>query len=263
MTPDRYIIFDTETYGLESTRQACDIGLIEIDPVTLEETGRVESLIKLDKPIPPEATAIHGITDDMLKDAPTIDEFVNDVLGGRLEGKVALIGHRIDFDLPMFAPIGDVARFDNGDPCTVDTLLLWQLFGNVETKDRKLDTLKEALHLPGGGQSHRALADCITAHQLLQYIVPLTDRSLESLALTERFVLHEMPWGKYEGTLLMKVPRQYRYNFLMKLDNLDRHLKYSLELVARADFPLPVPGAPRAIPVKKKRTLTYPPRRKA
>lgn len=260
MTPDRYIVFDTETDGVAADRQACDIGMIEIDPVTLEEIGREESLIKITKPIPPEVTAIHGITDEMIKDAPTIEEFVNDIMGGRLQGKVALIGHRIDFDLPMFEPIGDVMRFPNGDAVTVDTLLLWQLFGDVKTENKKLDTLKAALSLPGGGQSHRAMADCCTAHQLLQYIVSRIGRDLESIATTEKYVLHEMPWGKHEGKLLMNVPRAYRRDFLMKLDNLDRHLRYSLEQVALADFPLPAPGAPRAkAPVK--RTIIIPPRR--
>lgn len=259
MTPDRYIVFDTETDGVHPEREACDIGLIEIDPVTLQETARAESLIKITKPIPPEVTAIHGITDDMLKDAPTIEEFVHDVWGGRLEGKVALIGHRIDFDLPMFAPLGDVLRFPNGDPCTVDTLLLTQLFLQVKTENRKLDTLKEVLGLPGGGQSHRAMADCCTAHQLLQHLMPLTGRDLESIATTEKFVLHEQPWGRHEGKLLMKVPRHYR-EWMLGLDNLDRHLRYSLEQIALTDFPLPKPGAPRAGgPVK--RTIVIPTRR--
>ena len=245
----RAIIFDTETDGIAKDRMACDIGLIEIDPVTLEEIGRAESLLNIGKPIPPEVTAIHGITDEMLVGQPTIEEWVQSVLGGRIEGEVALIGHRIDFDLPMFAPIGDAAW-------TVDTLLLTQLFLDVTTANRKLDTLKEALALPGGGQSHRAMADCMTCHQLLQYLMPLTGRTLEDIAKTEIFMLHEMPWGKHEGTPLMQVPRKYR-QWLMELDNLDRHLKYSLEQVAKTDIPLPKPGAPRATT----RRIFIPPRR--
>lgn len=260
MTPDRYIVFDTETDGLEDDRQACDLALIEIDPNTLEEIGRVESLIKITKPIAPEATAIHGITDDMLKDAPTIDEFVNDVMGGRLEGKVALIGHRVDFDLPMFSPLGDVATLADGSACTVDTLLLTQLFLKVETENRKLDTLKAVLGLPGGGQSHRALADCITCHQLLQHLLPLSGRSLEALATTEVFVLHFCPWGKHEDKLLMNVPRAYR-KWMLSLKNLDRHLRYSLEQVALADFPLPPPRAPGAAGFPVRRQIIIPTRR--
>lgn len=239
----RAIIFDTETDGIQPDREACDVGLIEIDLHTLEELGRAEAMLKISKPISPEASAIHGITDDMLVDKPTVHEWVTETFGGRLEGDVVLIGHRVDFDLPMFAPIGD-AKW------TVDTLLLSQLFLNVTTENRKLDTLKAALGLPGGGISHRAMADCMTCHQLLQHLMPLTGRSLIDIATTEVFMLHEMPWGKHEGKPLMKVPRKYR-EWLMGLDNLDKHLRYSLEQVALADIPLPKPGsvstAPRRI----------------
>lgn len=263
MTPDRFIIFDTETDGVAPDREACDIGMMEINPVTLEEIGRCESLIKISKPIPPAVTEIHGITDEMLKDAPTIEEWVDATFGlGGLDGKVALIGHRIDFDLPMFAPIGEVSRFANGDPMTVDTLLLTQLFLQVQTENRKLDTLKEALGLPGGGQSHRAMADVVTAHQLLQHLMPLTGRSLVDIAMTEKFMIHEMPWGKHEGKLLVNVPRQYR-QWLLDLDGLDRHLRYSLEQVALADIPLPPPRAPGSagsLPVRRL-PIYIPPRR--
>lgn len=249
----RYIIFDTETTGIGRDKRACDIGLIEIDPVTLEEVGRVESLIYPGIPIPPEVTAIHGITDEMVANAPTIEQWVAQTFGaGGIEGEVALIGHRVDFDLPLFAPIGNAVT-------TVDTLLLTQLFLSIKTENRKLDTLKEALALPGGGQSHRAMADCMTCYQLLQYLLPLTGRTLEDVAMTAVFVLHECPWGKHENKPLIQVPRAYR-EWMLGLDNLDKHLKYSLEQVAKADFPLPkpgsyrVPGAKRAIVIPTRKT---------
>lgn len=255
MTPERYIVFDTETTGVESDKRACDIGMIEIDPVTLQELARCESLINPGIPIPAEAMAIHGITDEMVKDAPSIEEWVDAAFGpGGLDGKVALIGHRVDFDLPLFAPIGKAEW-------TVDTLLLTQLFLKMETKDRKLDTLKEALALPGGGESHRAMADCCTCLQLLQHLIPLSGRDLESIATTEIFMLHFCPWGKHENKPLMKVPRAYR-DWMLSLDGLDRHLRYSLEMVAKTDFPLAPKRTPGSrVPPVKRRKIVIPPRR--
>lgn len=248
--PDRYIVFDTETTGVDKNKRAVEIAMMEIDPITLQEIGRCDSLINPGIPIPPEVSEIHGITDEMVKDAPSIEQWVDTTFGpGGLIGEVALIGHRIDFDLPLFAPIGKAEW-------TVDTLLLTQLFCDVQTENRKLDTLKEALALPGGGTSHRAMADVCTAHQLLQYLLPKSGRTLEAIATTEIFVLHEMPWGKHEGKPLINVPRNYR-EWLMGLDNLDRHLRYSLEQVAKTDFPLPKPGQRGTF----KRTIIIPPRR--
>lgn len=250
--PDRYIVFDTETTGVDSDKRAVDVALLEIDPVTLDILGGCESLINPGIPIPPEATAIHGITDEMVKDAPTIEQWVDTTFGGKIDGEVALVGHRIDFDLPLFEPIGNALW-------TVDTLLLVQLYLRMELPDRKLDTLKEALGLPGGGQSHRAMADSLTAHQLLRHVLPLSGRTLEDVATTAVFMLHEMPWGKHEGTSLFKVPYKYR-KWLRSPKvwaSLDRHLRYSLEEVAKLDTVLPMPGKSSGA---VKRTIIIPPR---
>jgi len=58
---------DTETTGLWRGDGA---ELVEV--ALMDETGKVwvDTLVKPEKPIPSGATAVHGITDDMVKDAP-------------------------------------------------------------------------------------------------------------------------------------------------------------------------------------------------
>lgn len=226
----RTIVFDTETTGIGPDKQAVEIAMIEIDPDTLEETARAEALVRPTCAISPEAQAIHGISLEMLADKPTIHEWVERELGGPLDGEVALIGHRVAFDRPLFVPIGNA-------PWAVDTLLLTQLFIDDELPNRKLDTLKEHLGLPGGGVSHRAMADAMTCHQLLQYLIPLTGRTLRDIATTPHFMVHHCPWGKHEGTPLIEVPKKYR-DWMLSLPDLDIHLRQSLELIAVADVPL-------------------------
>ena len=223
----RKIIFDTETTGVTKDKRAVEVALMEIDD-DLNELGTAHSLIYPGIPIPEVATAIHGITDDMVKDAPTIEQWVQQAFGGPLEGEVALIGHRIGFDRPLFAPIGNAVH-------ALDTLLLAQVHISG-AENRKLDTLKEFLGLPGGGESHRAMADVITCHQLLKHLLPLTGRSLESLCTTPFTIVHYCPWGKHEGKLLHTVPRGYR-EWMLSLEDLDINLRKSLELVALTDPP--------------------------
>lgn len=224
----RAIIFDTETTSVDKTKRAVEVAMMEIDLDTLEEVGRAESLINPGIPIPPEVTAIHGITDAMVAGAPSIEDWVIDTFGGRLEGEVALIGHRVAFDAPLFEPIGHAAHL-------LDTLVLSQVY-ITGSKNRKLDTLKEYLGLPGGGESHRAMADVLTCHQLLRHIMPLTGRSLTNLAAVPYTILHHAPWGRWEGTLLYDVPKSYR-DWMLSTDNLDINLRKSLEMVALADPP--------------------------
>ena len=59
------IFLDTETTGLDDNAQIVEIGIIDINGEPLLET-----FIKPYNPIPEEAIKIHGITNDMVKDAP-------------------------------------------------------------------------------------------------------------------------------------------------------------------------------------------------
>jgi DNA polymerase III epsilon subunit-like protein len=233
----RTIVFDTETTGIGPDKEAVEIALIEINPETLEEEGRAEALLNVRSEISPEAEAVHGISKASLADKPYIEEWVERELGGPLEGEVALIGHRVAFDRPLFAPLG-TARW------SVDTLLLTQLHlpptdpaGVTGPVNRKLDSLKDWLGLEGGGTSHRAMADCLTCLQLLRHLLPLTGRTLPDIARTEFFMVHYMPWGKHEDKPLIEVPKKYR-DWLLSLPDLDTHLRRSLELIAAADVPL-------------------------
>lgn len=60
-----YVVLDTETTGLKQG-EICEISIIDADGNVLLDT-----LVKTKDPIPGDATAIHKITDDMVKDSPT------------------------------------------------------------------------------------------------------------------------------------------------------------------------------------------------
>jgi DNA polymerase-3 subunit epsilon len=60
-----FAVLDVETTGLDD-----DAEIVEIAVVDLDETVLFHSLVKPSGSISPEATAVHGITDTMLIDAP-------------------------------------------------------------------------------------------------------------------------------------------------------------------------------------------------
>lgn len=60
-----YVILDTETTGLDDKAEICQIAIIDSSGNVLLDT-----LVKPTCPIPEDASAVHGITDDMVKDAP-------------------------------------------------------------------------------------------------------------------------------------------------------------------------------------------------
>jgi DNA polymerase-3 subunit epsilon len=86
-----WVVLDTETTGLDTRAQAIQIAIASADGATLLNT-----LVRPIGRIPPEAIAIHGITDAMVVDAPTFPE-VHPTLAEILHGKI-VIAYNAAFD---------------------------------------------------------------------------------------------------------------------------------------------------------------------
>lgn len=105
----REIIFDTETTGLESkTDRIIEIGGVEL--LNHVPTGRTIHLFinPEGKTVHPDALAVHGITDEFLKDKPTFKQVVGEIQEF-FEG-ARWVAHNASFDMGFinteFARIG-------------------------------------------------------------------------------------------------------------------------------------------------------------
>lgn len=85
MLEQEFVVLDTETTGLDYDDVAVQIGIVNRDGAILLDT-----YVKPWKPIPARATQLHGITDEMVKGAPTILE-LEPQLAAALQGQVVLI----------------------------------------------------------------------------------------------------------------------------------------------------------------------------
>lgn len=96
LTRDEYVILDTETTGLYG---------FPIQIAVLSSEGDVLFDRRIKPPygykVEPEATAIHGITNDMLADAPEFDAVIND-LNEVIAGRV-LVAWNAEFDRKVMA----------------------------------------------------------------------------------------------------------------------------------------------------------------
>lgn len=93
----REIVLDTETTGFDPKTgdRLIEVGCIEIED--LLPTGRTfHRLVNPERSIPPGAVAVHGITDDKVRDAPKFAAIVDDLM--EFIGDAPIIAHNAQFD---------------------------------------------------------------------------------------------------------------------------------------------------------------------
>lgn len=94
----REIVFDTETTGLDpaSGHRLVEIGCVEL--IGRIETGRsFHAYINPKRSIPPEAEAVHGLSEHFLSDKPAFGDIVEELL--EFFGDAPLIAHNAPFDM--------------------------------------------------------------------------------------------------------------------------------------------------------------------
>jgi DNA polymerase-3 subunit epsilon len=92
--------FDLETTGTNITKDRIVAIAIQVVNFRTREVDALETKINPEVPIPVEATEIHGITNEDVKDSPKFREISDDVVS--LFSSHAIAGHNIrKFDIPV------------------------------------------------------------------------------------------------------------------------------------------------------------------
>lgn len=170
------VVFDTETTGLTDSDRIVQIAGLRLARGRL--TGeRFDTLVDPGRPVPPGSTAIHGITDDMLRGAPDLTAALT-AFRHFCEGSV-LIAHNAPFDMGFLrrAEAETGARFDNR---VLDTVLLSAMVWG-QSADHTLDALTQRLGIAIPPETrHTAMGDSIaTAEAFLRLIPALEAKGIE------------------------------------------------------------------------------------
>jgi len=157
------VVFDLETTGLhKSSDKIIEIGAVKIENGKI--TQSFATLINPQSHIPESATIHNGITDEMVKDAPVIEQVLPDFL--LFTQDAILLGHNSEhFDFPFISTVAEQYNiyFDNPRQ---DTMLLAQKY--LKLKNYKLATIAGHYNIQNE-TAHRGLSDAIaTAKVFMQ-----------------------------------------------------------------------------------------------
>lgn len=218
-----FVCVDCETTGLDSKNDR----LIEIGVATFtfdQILQTYETLIDPERHIPEETTAIHHITDEMVKGKPKVAEILPAVL--KLLGNHIIVGHGIQLDINFICE--EAKR--NQVPCTIDknpffdTLRLARLYG--ESPVNSLERLRQHFNIAEEG-AHRAMSDVVVNIEVFKY---LSEKFSTTKELKERLekpiLLKAMPLGKHKGRPFSEIPIQY-LNWAVNKD-FDMDLTFSI-----------------------------------
>lgn len=212
-----FICFDIETTGLSAARdKITEIGAVKIENGVITDT--FSTFANPEMPIPQKITQLTGITDDMVKDAPSQSEAVGAFL--EFAGDNVLVAHNAPFDTSFIAKacedMGREYNYTSIDTVAISRAIL------TDIKNCKLDTIAKFLRL-GDFNHHRATDD---AEMLARIFINLCQRLTDDYGITKTNDINT----KIAGGDFKKLPT-YHQIILVKnktgLKNLYRLISYS------------------------------------
>ncbi len=166
---DEFVVFDIETTGLSAINDAItEIGAIKIKDGQVIDT--FSQLVNPERKIPEFITNLTGITNEMVKDKPTIDKVMLD-FNDFIKGSV-LVAHNATFDVGFIRQNFKLVNLGLYNP-VLDTLELARaVFPDL--KNHKLDTLAKYLDV-NLDNHHRAVDDAKATKDILLSILDMLE----------------------------------------------------------------------------------------
>lgn len=201
----RFIAFDLETTGtVPGVDQIVEIGAVKFFNGVPEAT--YSTLVNPRRSIPPQASAVNGITDDMLIGKP----FIEDLLSTFAEfcGDCPVVAHNAPFDAQFLT--ADIKRFEAEAPRGVilDTLpISRKVFPGLA--NYKLGTIVDHLKIESG-VFHRAEEDASYCGQILIAIMKKIFQVGEEIRLENLIALTGKP--EYRFPQIEKQPKQITFD---------------------------------------------------
>ncbi len=222
-----YCVFDLETTGVSyRTDKITEIGIIKYKDG--EIIDKFESFVNPEKPIPMKVQEITNITDEMVKDAPTIEQILPKVM--EFFGDSVLVAHNADFDTGFIRYNCQLQNipFEN---TYLDTLQLAKELYPDFTK-YKLGIIAEKLGIKVE-VAHRALDDVETTVKVLSKMFEvLKEKKVNKLDEIDKVFEGQANFKKLKSYHVIILAKDYvglkNLYKLISISNLDYFYKHPL-----------------------------------
>lgn len=202
-------VFDLETTGLQITKDR----IVQIAIIKLFEDGKTQTLNELvnpQQPISDEIAAIHGITNEMVAQAPTFEQIAPKLIA--FIGDSDLAGYNSNkFDIPVLSE--ELLR------CNIDFDLGARHFVDVQNIFHKMEqrTLAAAYQFYCGKKienAHNALYDTLATLEILQAQTERYPQLEKNIAGLSKFSsLTNQQNADFAGRLAFNEQQEICYNF--------------------------------------------------
>jgi len=178
------LALDTETTGLDIRRdRIISLAAFRLVGGQLYRNRPFDVIVNPGRGIPAASTAIHGITNALVAEAPAFASLAPDI-AGLLSGLV-LIGHHIRFDLALLKREFSLAGMTWAEPRALDIMLLYAAL-RPEAARFDLELIAADLGLPVIGR-HTAYGDALLAAEIFVRLLPeLAAQGVHKLGDAER-----------------------------------------------------------------------------
>jgi len=180
-----YMIFDLETTGLyaEDGDEMIEIGAVVVE--NLEITDKTfHSMVNPKRLIPAASSAVNGIRDKDVADAPTADKILPDFLS--FSGNRIWVAQNARFDMSFISKKTRQLGIPMKQNVIVDTIGLSKMLFPYETS-HNLDVIIARLGIAKSGDRHRSMDDCkYTALALIEFLKMLESQGITALPEIEQ-----------------------------------------------------------------------------
>ena len=225
------IFLDLETTGLEKADRICSLAVVN-------EKESLYELLNEGKKIPSEASTVHHITNEMIKDKPLFKKSaVFNYLQEHNKEENTLVAHNIQFDLSMLHEAGFIWKGAVIDTLRVTKHLIPECeffslqFLRYELKLYKGESeLQKKYGIKDALLAHNALGDALVCSLLFQYLKEMvTEEQMKELSF-KQVLLEKFGFGKYKGRYIEEIclnDSSYAM-WLLNAADIDEDIRYSI-----------------------------------